>query len=430
MSATETSAARDDGGPGTGRRRARVLFVAEAVTLAHVARVHALAQRLDPAAYDVCIAADPRYDRLVGPHPFATLPIRSIASDTFAAALRSGRRIYDESTLERYVAADRDAIEAFDADVVVGDFRLSLPVAAAATGRRCVAIANAGWSPFADAGFPVPDLPMVRWLGVPIAQRLFDLGRPAAFRRHAAPLNAVRRRHGLAALPADLRATYTDGDDVVYADVPELFPMRDLPPTHRFVGAVLWDPRVALPDWWDALPVDRPLVYVTLGSSGDATALRAIVDGVATLPVTVVAATAGRVAGFAVPDRVFVADFLPGSALCRRAAVVVCNGGSPTCYQAFAEGVPVLGIPSNLDQFLNMAAVERFGAGRLLRTGRASRDAVASIVRELIERPAARDAAAVLRRAIERHRVEDAFSSTIDAAVVAGGRAPDDEQSR
>jgi len=50
---------------------------------------------------------------------------------------------------------------------------------------------------------------------------------------------------------------------------------------------------------------------------------------------------------------------------------VICNGGSPTSHQALAAGVPVLGLPSNLDQFLNMQAVEASGAGVLLRADRA-----------------------------------------------------------
>lgn len=38
-------------------------------------------------------------------------------------------------------------------------------------------------------------------------------------------------------------------------------------------------------------------------------------------------------------------------------------GGSPSSYQSLAEGVPVLGICSNLDQFLAMGRVEKAEAG-------------------------------------------------------------------
>ena len=42
-------------------RRRRILFVGEAVTLAHVARPFALARSLDAARYDVQFACDPRF---------------------------------------------------------------------------------------------------------------------------------------------------------------------------------------------------------------------------------------------------------------------------------------------------------------------------------------------------------------------------------
>jgi UDP:flavonoid glycosyltransferase YjiC (YdhE family) len=49
---------------------------------------------------------------------------------------------------------------------------------------------------------------------------------------------------------------------------------------------------------------------------------------------------------------------------------VICNGGSPTTYQALAAGVPVIGIARNLDQFLNMRLLEKAGVGILLRSDR------------------------------------------------------------
>ncbi|MCK6487733.1 MAG: hypothetical protein L6R48_05220 [Planctomycetes bacterium] len=47
--------------------------------------------------------------------------------------------------------------------------------------------------------------------------------------------------------------------------------------------------------------------------------------------------------------------------------MVVCNGGSPSSYQALAGGAPVLSIPANLDQQLCARELERAGLGRTLR---------------------------------------------------------------
>src|SRR5258708_13029761 len=75
---------------GGGRRR-RVLFVAEAVTLAHVARPVALARGLDPARFDAVLAVDPRDRALWKGLTIPSWPIRSIPSEQFRDALARGR---------------------------------------------------------------------------------------------------------------------------------------------------------------------------------------------------------------------------------------------------------------------------------------------------------------------------------------------------
>ena len=69
-----------------GGRRLRVLFVAEAVTLAHVARPIALARGLDPVHFDTVLAADPRDQALWKSLSIPLRPIRSIPSEQFRNA--------------------------------------------------------------------------------------------------------------------------------------------------------------------------------------------------------------------------------------------------------------------------------------------------------------------------------------------------------
>jgi UDP:flavonoid glycosyltransferase YjiC (YdhE family) len=113
----------------------------------------------------------------------------------------------------------------------------------------------------------------------------------------------------------------------------------------------------------------HPLVYVTLGSSGEGGALEAVLSGLAGLPIRGVLSTAGKPAPTQVPASFRLAEYVPGDMLVQHARFVVTNGGSASSYQALAAGVPVLGIPSNLDQYLTMQAITRVGAGLMLRSG-------------------------------------------------------------
>jgi UDP:flavonoid glycosyltransferase YjiC (YdhE family) len=174
------------------RNKPVVLLVAEAVTLAHFARIVTLAKALDPDRYEVVVASDPRYFNLETPLGCAFHPIRSIPSAEFAQALAKGQPLYSVETLTRYVEDDLELLDRVQPDLVIGDFRLSLAVSAPLRHIPYAAVVNAYWSPYADIKYPVPDLPMTRILGVALGQKLFDLVRPVAFAMHARPLNRVR----------------------------------------------------------------------------------------------------------------------------------------------------------------------------------------------------------------------------------------------
>ena len=165
-----------------------------------------------------------------------------------------------------------------------------------------------------------------------------------------------------------------------------MFPVERLPPYHRFLGPILWSPPVSAPNWWHDLPTDKPIVYVTLGSSGSPKVMQLVIDALANQPVTVIASTAGAPIPQTFSQNLRVADYLPGIEAATRASLVICNGGSPTSQQALACGVPVLGIASNMDQFMNMGAVVRSEAGEVVRADcvcvRSIREAVVRMMSE------------------------------------------------
>lgn len=393
--------------------RKKILFVAEAVTLAHVGRPLALAATLDRSRYEVHFACAAGYDFCFEGADLVRWPIHSISSKQFLQALADGKPVYDQATLSGYVEQDLQLLNQIKPDIVVGDFRLSLSISARLAGVPYISLINAYWSPYVRQQYTVPSLPLTRFLPIPLANALFKLARPLAFALHTIPLNRVRRQHGLPSLGWDLNRVYTDADYTLYADVPQLFHPESMPANHAFIGPVLWSPPQAFPPWWDSLPADRPIVYVTVGSSGHGALLPAALKALAGLPVTVLAATVGRVVLDQVPDNVRAADFLPGEEAARRSALVICNGGSPTSHQALAAGVPVVGIASNLDQFLNMQGIVAAGAGALLRADRFDGAQLKQAVEGLLATPAAATAARQLQSVFDSYKASEAFSKLL-----------------
>ena len=369
----------------------KALVIAEAVTLAHVGRSIRLASILHRDGIEVELACDPRYSRFLHDLDFPVRPIRSIPSATFLAALARGSPVYSAETLTAYIAEDLAILRTSQPDLVVGDFRLSLSVSARVAGIPYVNVTNAYWSPYAKPRFRMPSLPFARLLSPGPADAAFAIARPLAFAVHALPMNRVRHAHGLPGLGWDMRRVYCDGDLTLYADIPELIPIFGAPTTHRYIGPVLWSPRVELPAWWHEVISGEPPIYISLGSSGQAQLLPMVIEALTPLNRPIVVATAGR--GGELPQRpkLWVADFVSGEAISAKACVVVCNGGSPTTQQALLHGVPVVGIAGNLDQLLNMYFIERASAGTLVRADRAQVQAIRQATRRVIDQAQPRE---------------------------------------
>jgi UDP:flavonoid glycosyltransferase YjiC (YdhE family) len=402
------------------RRRPRILFVAEAASLAHVARPFVLASSLDPDAYDIHFAAPPTpsVELVLAGAPFTRWPLKSIPEATFMRRLRRGIPFWTVGEIERYVAIDRQLIRDVQPDLIVGDLRVSLGVSAPLEGVPWAALMNASWSP--DAGgwrHPVPQTtlssPYIPWM----TQFGFELLLPLFISWYTRPVNAARARHGLAPFGRTFAAMFA-GDDVLYVDPPGLIPFRrPMPPNHRLIGAAIWNAPAPLPPWWDELEGGDPLVYVSLGSSGKLQMLPKIVGALAGLPVRVAVAVGRREAMLDVPPNVFVAPYLPGDLLARRAALVIGNGGSAGLYQALNEGTPVLGVPENLDQHMTMAAVAGHGATLSIRSDRLSRGAIRRSVERMLGDESFRLAAGGLRNLFRAHPASEQFPAFVDARL-------------
>lgn len=386
-------------------RRRTVLFVGESGSLAHVARPLGLAASLDADLYDRWLASDACHRRLLEPYGgirFRELP--GVSPGEFVRCSDRAEFPLQPAEVREHVEAELRLYDEIQPDLVLGDMRHSVAISTAVAGIPSVALANVHWSPYRDLGFD----PIAPLSSVPPGERVA----PVSSRSATACVNEVRRAFDLPPVAGYLDLV-TRGDYTLYAEPQGFVPTTALPGTHFFIGPVLWAPQVARPEWWERWDPSRPLVYVTLGSTGLAARLQAIVDALAMLPATVVAATAGRARVSCSSPAVHVADFLPGLELSARANLVVCNGGSGTAYQALQHGTPVLGIWSNIDQYLTMMTVERQGAGRALPAAQASDAAIAETVQRLIDDPDVVANANRLGEIFRSHPAEERFRAFV-----------------
>lgn len=395
----------------------RVLFVAEAVTLAHVARAVALARCASHQGAEVLVACDRRYRWVVDDAGLPWQPVNTIPAGQFTRALGSGAPIYGVNDLLAYVQEEEALLKAFRPDIAVGDFRLSLPASARLRGVACVNVVNAYWSPQAPRPSQMPDIPVRRLLGLHAGRWAFSACYPIATRAHAAPVVELFKRLGLGRVPPDLQHAYCQGDFLAHPDMSHLFP--SIAPSN-FLGPVSWQPSVALPESVQERPSPKqPLVYLNLGSSGSTHLLPDILRALSDLDVYVVAVTAGR----QLPStntshpNVLLLEYAPGDSMAALASVVICNGGSLGCHQALAHGVPIVAVPSNLDQCLNAEALRSTGAVRVVRTGMNFAHRIRSAVDQLLRDRRWSDAACRVAAQASSAELPARLSKVFDAVL-------------
>ena len=350
-------------------KKLKVLFFAEGATLAHVARPLVLAKGLDPELFNVVLCRPKSFSWMTVNSPFTVIDLKCQDGSVFAQRLESGAPLYDFETLCNYVEADLGLIDREKPDVIIGDFRISLSVSARLRSIPYITICDAYWSPERPLKPQLPVMKFTRFTPIKLSEFFFRHISPLAFRIHARPLEHLRAKYHLPSLGYDLRRCYTDADLRLFANFPALFPDAIPHPGANFIGPIAWSPDfigdVVLPSG------NNPLIYVTMGSSGNPHLLEKIIPALEDLDSRIVVTTAGKKLTFK-PKRssTLVFDFLPGSTICQQANLVICNGGSPTTNQALSSGVPVIGIAQNMDQFLNMDAIVAAGAGYMMRGDR------------------------------------------------------------
>jgi UDP:flavonoid glycosyltransferase YjiC (YdhE family) len=376
----------------------KILFFAETVTLAHATRASVLAKAFDSTKEEVHLA--------IGEHPaFIARELElisglkkydlksSISSDVFLKALAQGKIPHTRELLDRAVKEDLEFIDRIKPDCIVGDFRLSLGVSAALRKIPYVNLTNLIWSPTNRQKFIVPEHPLVRIFGPSIVGAVSPPLRFLSYFFLAKVFNQLRRRHDLKAF-GSLLDVYTQGDLVLYLDPIELFDVAPLLANHFAIGPLFYSADLEVPKELQKLSHERPNILLSMGSSGDLSVLQPIIEGIVDLPVNLIVATAGRsdIAAMAAihknsKAKIIMVDYLPLSKILPQCALCITNGGSPTGYLAASVGVPVLGVPYNLDQYLSMNAVAEFGAGLLVRSGTATKREIKQAVEDILNMP-------------------------------------------
>lgn len=198
----------------------------------------------------------------------------------------------------------------------------------------------------------------------------------------------VYRRYGVKPIDAFelLQQTPLLSPDLEAFDDP-----RDTFPNWQPIGPLVFEPSVALPDWYDELSDGTTNVYITMGSTGFLEPLlRRSYEALGRTPYRYVVTTGGQVSDEgmkAAPKNFRFARHAPGSRILEHSSAVVFHGGNGTMYQALAAGVPMLALPSHLEQHVSIAAGLREGFARQHSSRNITGDELVKEIEHLLKDP-------------------------------------------
>lgn len=369
----------------------RILFFSESITLAHITRPWAMACSLSENEYEVFFAVSELPNFIPNNnHIYIVKLLTSVSSSEFSNHLEKGTLPYNQLLITHQVQEDFKLIDTLKPDIVVGDFRLSLSISARLKNIPYINITNMAWSPFALQKTIVPEVKLKKQVGLKLSQVFFTFFKSTIFRKMAKPFNVVCSQFNLPIKFNSILDVYADGDKVFLADIENIVKLSKVPENYVIGGPINYsisntsfsEKNINLDDLFEQT---KPIVVVSLGSSGPNDLIEQIVSNLNMLPVNTVVSTAGKKINLQERKNLKIVPYISISEIAKKADLIIGSGGSATAYPCLSEGVPLLAIPSNLDQFQFANSLVTKGVAKILRTDDLSKsDLFLKHVKELI----------------------------------------------
>ena len=193
---------------------------------------------------------------------------------------------------------------------------------------------------------------------------------------------------------------YWSGDITLVAEPPEFTGVK-LPPKHYFIGPLIPRDEFPLPKELTEIPMDEPLIYFAMGSSGTPEIVARVVESFVGKPYQVIAPVKfqlAQVRGVRVPSNVLVTDWVPALQVNKMADLSVIHGGIGTVMTAALAGKPVVGVGMQMEQVANLASLERLGFAIRVPKSRNPSAKIQVAIEKLLHNDAAKGKAAAFAR--------------------------------
>jgi len=391
----------------------KILCIPCMYALSHISRLLAVGIEIRKRGHEVIFAGEGQKKRFIEEEGFTVLPLHEPDFEEVFGNIRKGKlKFISEKEIDLMIAADLKLYKEVVPDLVLTDGRFTAAVSTQMVNIKHAAIVNVSSTEYRA----LPYIPFFDWvpkiftgkgsklkilldsLNLKIEMTVFDkamntfsrLSRKYGFRKTVTATNCLAGK-----------------DITLLADIPEYFPTKHLPEDYHYIGPLTWKPdNISNPDWWPPKKNNKPLVYISMGTTGISNIFPLVYDLFKNSEFSAIITTGGQAKGLRTIDgQVYVEEYIDGDLAIEEADLVICHGGNGTIYQALSHGKPMIGIPSIPDQAFNMRRVEELGVGKTLTWQKLLKDPqiLLKMSKEIIEEKSFQENSVIMQKIIKTY---------------------------
>lgn len=186
------------------------------------------------------------------------------------------------------------------------------------------------------------------------------------------------------------------GDIDLIASLPPVLDKRSLECRDIAVGPIHYRPNIPLPDFLETRNGSRPLIYVSMGSSGSSKVLSVLLNHLSRMDYDVLLGGGIELSeNFlkSLGGSIFYAGMVPEHRLRGKVDAAIIHGGEGTVQAMCLAGVPFAGYAMQAEQRWNIGECVRLGNARYLRNSDLNYNKFSVVVSELFNNKKMRDSA-------------------------------------
>ncbi len=349
-----------------------ILITPLSTVLAHATRSMMLASELGRRGHNVVMAGDPKYladARLVDTSACHYSELRDWDLEEGLKIFRDIRKTVPFAFLDELVQEELRVLDEIHPDIVVADFRLTMFVSARVRRIPIVSLVESRWlhdhcvKPWRAFRPYEIYFWLHRLLGEALTERVMLPMQRGVIQLKILPVKKLFTRYGLPR-PRHLWNLY-EGNFNLLLDTQSWSPTKPLPENFQQVGPIYWTPELPMPTWVEMLDRNRPILYLTLGSTGHVELFQRLFELLGNTHYQVVVTTGGQIdlSKVKLPPNIFVEKYLNGQKIAELADLVIHHGGTGTAYQAIRALAPAIVIATHAEQQFLGESTEDTGMG-------------------------------------------------------------------